>query len=160
MICVRIQIQYVFKNFWKLQINGPLLFLMIHGCRSYNERIGHYVLTLQVFYLAGRLLKNVCWPSVIKESQWEKGAVIWTRVYLSSWIMLDTYFPKNRPMVDFQRKFSLLKKLRCIKMGENWWTWILVSIGYRFFRCQGQGAWWWIAVIPQWTSRPNKSFQF
>ena len=25
-----------------------------------------------------------------------KGAVIWTRVYLSSWIMLGTYFPKHK----------------------------------------------------------------
>ena len=93
---------------------------MIHGCRSYDERIGHYALTLQVFYSAGRLLKNVCWPSVIKESQWEKGAVIWTRVYLSSWIMLGTYFPTYRPLVAFQKKLALLKKLKCIKVGENW----------------------------------------
>ena len=35
-----------------------------------------------------------------------KGAVIWTRVYLSSWIMLGTYFPKHRPLGDFQKKLS------------------------------------------------------
>ena len=79
---------------------------MIHGCLSYDERIGHYVLTLQVFYSAGRLLKNVCWPSVIKESQWGKGAVIWTRVYLSSWIMLGTYFPMyTDPWLLFKGNF-------------------------------------------------------
>lgn len=80
---------------------------MIHGCRSYNERIGHYV-NLQVFYSAGRLLKNVCWPSVIRV-QWEKGAVIWTRVYLSSWIG-KACFPMAQTPGCFSKETFFIKR--------------------------------------------------
>ena len=144
---------------------------MIHGCWSYNERIGHYVLTLQVFYSAGRLLKHVCWPSVVKESQWEKGqsfgleftslhGLCWAHIFLStdpwlifkrnflslffsfifiSWRLITLQYCSGfcHTLTWISHGFACIPhpdprshlplhptKLRCIRMGENWWTWI------------------------------------